>query len=140
LKVKCISNRGRDLPIDCKYIGVDEDTILPLVIGKEYVVYGLTVKSGYFWYYICDELYDDQSINYPIWSPAPLFSVTDNNLSKYWKIGFSLGNYSNDSFQLLSFDDWVNNKAYYDKLTDGYEQEVKSFVKFKKLIDEEAKI
>jgi hypothetical protein len=137
MKVKCISNIGKALPKDCKFRGVGEDTTLPIIVGKEYVVYGLTVKSGYFWYYICDELYDGITINYPIWCPALLFRITDNSVSKYWKAGFSFGKNSDDSFQLLSFEDWVKDETFYDKLTDGNECENNIFQRFKKLIDEE---
>ncbi len=67
MKVRCIGNRGSNLPpalLDPKS-NRDENTLFALTIGKTYVVYGLTVYRSFLWYYLCDE----EFTYFPIWNP-----------------------------------------------------------------------
>ena len=137
MKVRCISNLGKEMPKDCRGIGFDEKTVFDLILGKDYTVYGFTVKSGYIWYYICDEMYEREVIHYPIWQPAPLFEVIDGKMSKYWMCNFKMGYCSEDTFQLVAFEEWVNDLVYYDRLTDGIEFDVEIFKRYKTLMDSE---
>lgn len=133
MRIKCIANMGADLPADCldPASGFDPDTVFDLIIGKEYVVYGITLFLGYVWYYICDEVY----IYYPIWNPSPLFEVVDGRLSRYWSYGFYPGSTESETHVIFGYEEWVNDPYHYDKLTDGEEVEVAIFRRYKELMD-----
>lgn len=135
MKIKCLSNVGSSLPEDClePRVNLDKTTIFSLAIGKEYVVYGMTVYRNYIWYYISDE----KGLDYPFWYASPLFEVTDNRLSSYWRYGYFPGVSSNLTYPILSFEEWAMDKYFYDRLTDGVEKDVYIFKSYKQLMDEE---
>ncbi|QVL30275.1 hypothetical protein KIH39_15595 [Telmatocola sphagniphila] len=137
MKIECISKSAITLPVDLirPELGLGRDRIFSLITGKQYVVYGITCYLGHLWYYICDEDYS----YYPIWNPAPLFRITDNRISKYWEIGeYLIG--SSEIIPIISFSEWVQNPIFYDLLTDREQSAVQTFIKYKKLIDEESNI
>ena len=128
--IRCIANTGEDLPEN--YIdparGYTKKIELPLTVGKEYVVYAIRSWQGIVWYYICDDNYS----YYPIQTPAPLFEVVDNRVSKYWR--FMLN--PNGVLRFV-FEQWFTDPYFYDKLTDQEEAEVEIFDKVKELMDAE---
>ncbi|MEG3917771.1 hypothetical protein QUA07_01330 [Microcoleus sp. T3_A4] len=130
MKIRCIANTGESLPE--KYIdpprGYTRKVELPLTINKEYVVYGIRSWQGIVWYYICDDNYS----YYPIQTPAPLFEVVDNRVSKYWQ--FML---DPNGVLRFAFEQWFTDPYFYDKLTDQEEAEVEIFEKVKELMDAE---
>ncbi|MCC3530940.1 MAG: hypothetical protein JGK21_23570 [Microcoleus sp. PH2017_22_RUC_O_B] len=130
MRVRCIANTGKNLPEN--YIdparGYTKKIELPLTVGKEYVVYAIRLWQGIVWYYICDDNYS----YYPIQTPAPLFEVVDNRVSKYWR--FMLN--PNGVLRFV-FEQWLNDPCFYDKLTDQEEAEVEIFDKVKELMDAE---
>jgi hypothetical protein len=135
--VKCIANHGKDLPLDClrpkSGFGIDHQ--FALIINKYYVVYGMTLVDGYIWYYLEDEY----QTYYPFWNPSPLFEVVNGQLSKYWIYSFIqkktlTGLYTNT---LWTFSEWVNDRYYYDMLTDGEKRELDIYNKYKSLMDVE---
>ena len=103
------------------------------MVGSEYVVYALTFYLGYPWYYITDE----HQLYYPVWYPAPLFRVTDNRLSSYWHFEYDPGKSSDLSHVIVAFKEWALDAYYYDRLTDGNEEDVVIFRNYKKLMDSE---
>lgn len=130
MRINCIKNLAADLPseiINNYSISYSEFSIL---IGKQYVVYGMTIHLGHVWYYICDETYS----YYPIWNPAPLFQVIDGQLSRHWIYSYNEG----EATQLRpywAFPEWANNPDFYGNLTDGEEKEVKIFETYKQILD-----
>jgi hypothetical protein len=38
---------------------------------------------------------------------------------------------------IAAYPEWVKDPFYYDRLSDGFEPELQTFIKYKKLIDEE---
>jgi hypothetical protein len=130
MRVRCIANTGKNLPEN--YIdparGYTKTIELPLTVGKEYMVYAIRLWQGIVWYYICDDNYS----YYPIQTPAPLFEVVDNRVSKYWR--FMLN--PNGVLRFV-FEQWLNDSCFYDKLTDQEEAEVEIFDKVKELMDAE---
>lgn len=128
--VRCIANNGKFLPEN--YIdparGYTKKVELPLTVGKEYVVYAIRSWQGIVWYYICDDNYS----YYPIQTPAPLFEVVDNRVSKYWQ--FML---DPNGVLRFAFEQWFTDPCFYDKLTDQEEAEVEIFEKVKELMDAE---
>ncbi len=136
MKVKCISNLGKDFPDDLIDIrgGYRKDTKFDeLLVGKEYVVYAITVVNGYFWYYIADEHY----LYFPVYKPAVLFEITDPRLSKYWKIGFEFYKEEGLKEQIIAYKEWVDEPSYYDFLSDDRKREVEIYNRYKKLMDVE---
>lgn len=131
MRIRCIANTGAYLPES--YInpakGYKKETEFPLTIGKDYTVYALKEWQGSVWYYICDDNY----MYYPMQTPAPLFEIIDNTLSKYWR--FKL--YPNGLLK-IAFEQWFSDTYFYDKLT-NQEEEVLIFEQVKELMDAEAK-
>jgi hypothetical protein len=131
MKVRCIANTGKFLPDN--YLdparGYTKQIDLPLTVGKEYIVYAMREWQGKFWYYICDDSYS----YYPIQTPAPLFEVVDNRVSRYWRLMV----YPNGVLR-IAFEEWFADPNFYDKLTDQEEAEVLIFEKVKELMDAEA--
>ena len=130
MQIRCIANTGEFLSetyLD-PAVGRTKQTEFQLTIGKEYTVYALYQWQGSIWYYICDDGYT----YYPQQNPAPLFEVIDNRLSSYWRFKV----YPNGLLK-LAFEEWLSDRYFYDKLTDGKEKEVLIFEKLKELIDAE---
>jgi len=133
MKVSCLSNSGAELP-EC-YVdpgsGFDRTTIFPLELGKEYTVYAVTLRQGGVWYYLLDE----RGVDYPVWSPAPLFEVTDRRLSQYWLFGFhNAGIRPGDA--VFAFVEWSSDPLdYYDKLSDGDTEARLIFRKYRDLME-----
>jgi hypothetical protein len=137
VKVRCISRSARDLPADIKPERVwgnfekVTDRLFPLVVGKEYVVYGVTITLGHVWYYICDE----EFVYYPVWNPSSLFEVSDSSIPEFWRIRVRAARGYQEERFLLSFPEWVNDDFFYDKLTDGKDEEVRIFNHYRRLLE-----
>lgn len=136
MKIECISRRARDLPeaLVRSELGLGPDHEFALEVGKQYVVYAITVYLAHLWYYICDE----DNTYYPIWNPSPLFRIVDSRLSSYWHIGFHSASPQMEAFPIIAFDQWVADPLFYDKLTDGQEDAVALFREYKRLMDIES--
>jgi hypothetical protein len=130
MRIKCVENKVAKLPEEIIKNYSISDSNFPILIGKEYVVYGMTVHLGYVWYYICDEIYS----YYPTWSPSPLFEVIDGQLSRFWIYSYKEGMRTVLS-PWWTFPEWADNPDFYDNLTDGDEREVKIFKSYKELMD-----
>ena len=134
--IRCSAKTGRDLPAECLLpaAGISVDTCFDLIVGKEYVVYGLTLFQAQPWYYICDEAFK----YYPVWNPAPLFEVVCGSLSKYWQYAYRNASGRRSGWPILAFSEWVDDPGFYDRLTDGDQSAVNCFLKYKELMDDEA--
>jgi hypothetical protein len=137
VRIRCISNRGADIPDDGREprAGISSDTLFPLTVGKEYVVYGWTVWRAYPWYYIAD----DNHSYYPVWHPAPLFEVVDGRLSRYWVYSYhrAVSRYDRDA-PVVAFREWAEDPYFYDRLTDGDAEAIATFRRYQELTDREA--
>ena len=113
MKIKCISNKCADMPESALRPegGYGRNAVLPLVPGKEYIVYAMTVTEGYIWYYICDE--DYHFLNYPVWKPCYLFSVSDGKLSKYWNYNFLAHNGQISCYPIWAFNEWTSDYGFF---------------------------
>jgi hypothetical protein len=134
--IKCISKTGKPLPqaLLNERSGFARETEFDLIESKEYVVYAMTIEMGYIWYYICDESYG----YFPIWQPSPLFQVISGKMSRYWIFAFYPETERYRSQISWAYPEWANNPyQYYDRLSDGEEEEVKIFKKYKALMDVE---
>lgn len=135
MKIRCSYINGSDLPSDL--ISVDPNYYsslkFDLLLDKDYTVYAMTLHHSYIWYYICDET----SSTYPIWQPSPLFEVIDPKISRYWIYSYSSKTtYYWSPHPVWAFPEWAQNPDYYyDMLTDGSENELALFEKYKDLMD-----
>jgi hypothetical protein len=123
--VRCLYNKSSDLPADLlEATGYNSRTDFGLTIGKHYIVYAITVRDNYLWYYIDD----DYSYVYPVGEPAPLLSIVEGRMSRYWVCSYSI----------IVFPEWANDPYnFYDALTNGDEEEEEIFLRYKKLMDVE---
>jgi hypothetical protein len=135
MRVRCISRSPKDLPKDIRLEriwGTDtKDRYFPLRIGKEYVVYGVTIWLGHVWYYICDEDF----VYYPIWNPSSLFEISDSSLPQFWRIGVRNVPSLDDKVDfILSFPEWVDDRYFYSKLVDGNDEELRIFNHYREML------
>jgi hypothetical protein len=134
MKIKCIYNNFADVPNgstsgDANYTN---DSDFYLDIGREYTVYGMTVKGGLIWYYICDRCFS----SFPRWKPASFFRVMDSRLSRYWIYSFKKFDNYPQAYPIITFPEWANEHPdFYDRLTDKDEYEVEVFKSYKELMD-----
>jgi hypothetical protein len=135
MKVKCLHNRKRDLPVELQREGVAYGpayTDMPLTIGREYVVYAMTARAGFPWYFI----QDDDELPYPQAYPAPLFEITDTRLSRVWHFNIP-GDVSKCEWPNWGPSEWVSDRFFYDRLTDCQPEEVRTFARYKAVMDRE---
>lgn len=112
------------------YIRCGEDEVIGYTpIGKEFIVYGAVFREGYLWYYICEEEED----TYPVPKFSGFFEVTNSHKSKY--LLETVDEYRNQN--QLVFKEWANDDRFYEKLLDGYPEEVNTFKYYKEKINEE---
>lgn len=101
-------------------------------LDAEYTVYGLTLREGYIWYYICDKHFT----YFPRWKPSPFFDVIDSRLSRYWIYSLKKADNYPQAYPIITFPEWANNHPdFYDRLSDGEEQEVAIFRSYKEQMD-----
>lgn len=137
MKVKCLINNAQDksLPkaITEHYVRNREALDFDIIIGKEYIVYAMTFRVGYPWYYIYDEL----DRGYPLWHPAPFFEVIDNRPSKYWLYSVAFDD-DKRCDAVFAYPEWAKEPyEYYMALTDGEKWAEDIFQHYKQLMDAE---
>lgn len=131
--IRCKFDKEISLPKDCKPASNDLTYDTGLVVNQEYVVYTMTIRSNYVWYYLCT-----WGIEYPVWHASPLFEVVDGSLSKYWIYSFIWEKEINYVDTTWAYPEWANDpNNYYHRLTDGYDWETKIFAEYKQLMDVE---
>jgi hypothetical protein len=129
MKVKCISR----LPTEEQAVKLGEHyrhgkQDFHLQIGKEYIVYGISILRGIAWI----ELASDTGYLYSV--PLFLFEITDERVSKYWKVRMD-----KDGDLML----WPSSfyiKFYHDDLAEGVPEIVEDFNKIQSLIKTEAEL
>lgn len=131
--VKCKLDKELHLPPDCKPTSNDLEYDSGLVANQEYVVYAMTLRSNYVWYYLCT-----RNLDYPTWHASPLFEVVDGSMSKYWKFSFIWEKEINFIETTWAYPEWANDpNGYYGNLIDGDAHETEIFAQYKKLMDME---
>jgi len=109
------------------------DGELDLVVGGEYVVYGLAFWDGCPWVYICPEDYDEYPKPYPI----ELFEIIDNRLSTCWKLSYFSSNKKGIMNTMLVFEEWSMSPGFYEGLVDGDTICLEVFDRYRRLMDSE---
>lgn len=136
MKIICTENNINKLPED-KYRRIKKDIhrsdgiIHSLIVGREYVVYGLVFRDNCLWYQICH----DENDTYPYPYPAELFDLTDSSFSRHWAINGT----NNDRIEFfVSSDRIVNEVGYLERLIDGDQDAEEAFFVYRSKIEEEA--
>lgn len=105
-----------------------------LEVGREYIVYSVTVVDGLLGYRICEsERYPES----PKWRMANYFTVVDPRLSKYWLHAYWPGITLRDTIAAFSYRETIENMYHTDELTDLEPEAVEIWLRDKKLIEEE---
>lgn len=138
MKIRCITNHGNELPdhyLDTQ-AGLTANSIFPVTIGKVYIVYGISFRKDQVFYCICDDDYEAMDgLYYPNFWPSPIFDIENSKVSRYWRFGFTPDH--RDHLAIISYDEWINDPYYYDRLTDREEKGTIQFLRYKALIDNE---
>ncbi len=134
--VKCISNKGKDIPI-LERCGVESDKIFYdfLTINKEYFVYGLKFsKRAEYLIYI--------GSGTPLWLPSVFFEIIDSKIPDGW--GVCMCQF-NDGYKplfdrfsvkaIVGYPDLVNSPYHYGGIIDGDEKELIKFFRWKIYFD-----
>jgi len=133
VKVECIQNNLKYIE---KYVyeGLfDSDTILPIEIGQQSIVYAIATIKRNLWY-----LVDVKWLRYPMYYPRQCFKIIDKRISKYWLIGESIDEYDDNAIGIkIGFNEIINDEYFYGELLEDNEHILEIFNSYrKKMIDE----
>lgn len=82
--LSCVSIKGKDIPSGYRYWKeCDETDYSPLVVGKEYLVYGFACVHDRIDYlvYACETV---------LWVPGFLFNIKDRELPQNWALNLTM--------------------------------------------------
>lgn len=133
MRVRCLYNTGAFLPQNMIFKGsrCQKTDSYPITVGKNYIVYAITIFDGYPWY----SIFDEQIAEYPQWIPSPLFAVEDNRLSKYWVYCQQKGIHYEFPTSTFAFPEWAEDPDFSEKIRSRFELEVKLFSNYRALMD-----
>ena len=142
MKIKCIYKSWDALP-DYFFMdsGMEKEEFdnykhidYHLDLGKEYIVYAITIRDNFFWY--C--LYETNESKYPTWKPSPFFEVIDSRTSQYWIYSYQKLENDVPVTPIITFSEWANNHPiFYHKLVRLEAPELTVFTQYKELMDVE---
>lgn len=101
---------------------------LPLVIGREYVVYGLLFRDGQPWFLVCEESDDD----YPKPHFGQLFVLVYDRIPPDWSLRLEESNVGRVSVLPSR---WAGDPRFLEKLVDSDPIAVDEFRKMKQAIE-----
>ena len=133
MKVECISDRVNP-NIHDKWLQVWANTKeqLELTVGKVYLVLAVARYSNNFFFYILG----DESDDYPLAFPAPLFEIRDFEVSQFWDFDYrkisSLKELSIGNEEILSFKEWKSQgDEFYEKVLEEDKQALAIFSSYR---------
>ena len=129
MKVECIQNKLKNIEesIYNDIFGFDSDSILPIEVGQQSIVYAIATINKNLWY-----LVDVYGLRYPMFYPRQCFKIIDSKLSKYWKIKETLDFYNNDTVGvIIGFEEFINNDLFYSELLEDNENIIEIFNNYK---------
>jgi hypothetical protein len=133
MRAVCIARRGETLPegyLDPR-LNVKRETDFHLTVGQKYMIYAVAIRNQQVWYYVVD----DDNLWFPIYKPAPLFSIVDDRVSRHWRVKLTPGNLNHEV--LLAFEEWASDDQFYDRLSDKDQAAVRVFRERRQQMDEE---
>lgn len=129
MRVLCGANSGCALSKGRFEEGYSPSSEFDLGVGKEYIVYGISLWQGALLYLVIGEG------RFPHWYPSELFSVTRKELPPGWYFT-SLGEEGHDLRAVWGYDELVNTDRHFDDLANAVKGAIDIFVERKKQIDE----
>jgi len=93
---------------------------LPLVIGRDYIVYGVLFREGQPWFLVCEEDDDD----YPKPHFGELFALVDDRIPPDWSLSVEENNVGRVSVLPSK---WARDARFLEKLVDGDPVAVEGF-------------
>jgi hypothetical protein len=110
---RCIGNSTRHVSADAieSFSQHVHQDLLPLVIDRDYIVYGVLFRDGRPWYLVCEEQDDD----YPKPHFGQLFSLVDDRVPAEWSI--NVGESNLGAVSLLPTI-WARDPRFLEKLLD----------------------
>jgi hypothetical protein len=130
MRVVCTTNDGRNLSAKHFESGYTSSTVFDLKVGKEYVVYAISLWKGFLSYLVVGEG------SFPQWYPSGVFSITRSDLP----LGWYFANFKEEEgFQVNAvwgYEELVNSESHFDELSNLEKSAIDIFVKRKRQIDE----
>lgn len=133
--VRCTGNAVADLSADdrhyiSEYVHLDE---VGLCVGKEYLVFGVSLKANKPWFLVLEE----DSDTYPKPEFASFFELIDGRVPPDWSLTLLSNNLG--TVTLLP-NEWVTDRSFLEKLVDDVPEALDRFRKLKaRLLDWHAK-
>jgi len=132
---KCIGNSLRDLPDRQSRAAYERNIHLDevgLVVGREYVVYGIAFKEGEGlpWYLVCENEDDE----YPTPQLGSFFDLVDGTVPEGWRIA---KNTNAGDFAILP-SCWAHDPCFLEKLVDGDPEAAAHFRELREIYEDPA--
>lgn len=145
MKVKCLSQNYTTKTAPCffkpdkdfkdmdeiisfsTFTSTEEGTEYSIIVGAEYIVYGIMVHDNVMYYLISFE--ENQP---PDWIPSCLFEVSENSIPYFWEFKISVANNDEVMF-IMSHSEIINNFNHMLGLIQGNSSD---FEKFKCIMNE----
>ena len=131
MKVRCITNNGKELSQKVVEAGHLTTTEYQLNIGYEYTVYGISI-----WKNVLHYLTMDKYETFPTWHPAELFIVSYNMLPFEWYFKYFNVKENEDLNAIWGYRELVLEEYHYDELLERDDKAIRVFLKRKKEMEE----
>lgn len=130
MRVLCAANSGRSLSENHFGMGYTPSSEFDLEVGKEYVVYGISLWKGFLLYLVIGEGL------FPHWYPSELFDVTRNEMPPIWYFARFSEEEGLDLNAVWGYDELANTQDHFNDLSNLEECAINVFMERKKQIDE----
>ena len=130
MRVICIANTGESLPEAYKEQGYFAEYKFPLLIGKRYIPYGMTLRKGKVNYLIQGESRRD-----PDWMPSELFEVFESKISRCWHYGVNDDKSEATIDNVWGYQELIDASNHFDQLVDGGTDALEVFLRYKEYMD-----
>lgn len=119
MRVACVGNTGKDLPLDVRRLTSNLDTsVFPVLLGEVYDVHAIALWAGGTVHYL---IYD-RDAGVPVWNPADLFDVINAELPSNWSyryLGFNPDGEPRPVLALWGYEELVRDAAHHDALLEA---------------------
>jgi hypothetical protein len=130
MRVLCTTNRGSNLSVRHLKSGYTASSEFDLEIGREYIVYGISLWKGLLAYLIIGEGM------YPHWYTSELFSISRSEVPPGWHFARRSEEEGYDTTAVWGYEELVNSEDHFDDLSNLEKTAIDIFVERKKQIDE----
>lgn len=130
MRVLCTANRGSHLSVKHLLSGYSTASEFDLEIGKEYIVYGISLWKGLLAYLIIGEGM------YPQWYSSELFSISRSEIPPGWHFASRREDEGYDVTAVCGYKELVNSEDHFADLSNLEQRAIDVFVERKKQVDE----